>query len=57
MPSDLMAWYHRQESNLYLRLRRSPFYPLNYGGLGLDCNCRGSGGRRKISLAWSKRTV
>ncbi len=25
-------WYHRRESNPYLRLRRSPFYPLNYGG-------------------------
>ncbi len=29
----------RQESNLYLRLRRSPFYPLNYGGRGgRDCD-------------------
>jgi hypothetical protein len=25
-------WCPRQESNLHLRLRRSPFYPLNYGG-------------------------
>ena len=30
------AWRPRQESNLYLRLRRSPFYPLNYGGVGID---------------------
>ena len=27
-------WRPRQESNLHLRLRRSPFYPLNYGGAG-----------------------
>jgi hypothetical protein len=25
-------WSLRQESNLYLPLRRRPFYPLNYGG-------------------------
>ncbi len=31
------AWRPRQESNLYLRLRRSPFYPLNYGGAPGDC--------------------
>lgn len=24
-------WSPRQESNLYLALRRRPFYPLNYG--------------------------
>jgi hypothetical protein len=24
-------WSRRQESNLYLPLRRRPFYPLNYG--------------------------
>ena len=24
------SWYHRQESNLYLALRRRSFYPLNY---------------------------
>ena len=24
-------WSPRQESNLYLPLRRRPFYPLNYG--------------------------
>ena len=28
------GWYHRQESNLYLALRRRSFYPLNYGGEG-----------------------
>jgi hypothetical protein len=27
-----VPWYHRQESNLYLALRRRSFYPLNYGG-------------------------
>ena len=25
------GWSRRQESNLYLPLRRRPFYPLNYG--------------------------
>ena len=28
------GWCLRQESNLYLALRRRLFYPLNYGGLG-----------------------
>ena len=27
----LTLWSLRQESNLYLPLRRRPFYPLNYG--------------------------
>ena len=27
-----MRWCLRQESNLYLALRRRSFYPLNYGG-------------------------
>lgn len=26
-----VEWRSRQESNLYLPLRRRPFYPLNYG--------------------------
>ncbi len=26
-----LVWSRRQESNLYLALRRRPFYPLNYG--------------------------
>jgi hypothetical protein len=26
-----LKWSRRQESNLYLPLRRRPFYPLNYG--------------------------
>ena len=30
--SDSIIWYHQQESNLYLALRRHSFYPLNYGG-------------------------
>jgi hypothetical protein len=29
-----LPWRLRQESNLYLALRRRPFYPLNYGGVG-----------------------
>jgi hypothetical protein len=28
----VIGWYHQQESNLYLALRRHSFYPLNYGG-------------------------
>ena len=28
-------WRPRQESNLYLALRRRSFYPLNYGGNAL----------------------
>ena len=29
----MLPWSLRQESNLYLPLRRRPFYPLNYGGM------------------------
>lgn len=29
-----LSWPLRQESNLYLTLRRGPFYPLNYKGKG-----------------------
>ncbi|MEN9843652.1 MAG: hypothetical protein RLZZ612_1481 [Pseudomonadota bacterium] len=32
MRLDMGIWYHQQESNLYLALRRHSFYPLNYGG-------------------------
>lgn len=32
LPRHVSNWRPRQESNLHLRLRRSPFYPLNYGG-------------------------
>ena len=28
------GWSPRQESNLYLALRRRSFYPVNYGGNG-----------------------
>src|SRR6186713_2753369 len=28
---SILFWSRRQESNLYLPLRRRPFYPLNYG--------------------------
>lgn len=31
-----LVWRSRQESNLYLPLRRRPFYPLNYGSNNLD---------------------
>ena len=30
--TEQINWYHQQESNLYLALRRHSFYPLNYGG-------------------------
>ena len=40
----LKNWHHRQESNLYLPLRRRLFYPLNYDGKswlrGQDSNLR-----------------
>ena len=29
---EMIQWYHQQESNLYLALRRHSFCPLNYGG-------------------------
>ena len=32
----IVNWYHQQESNLYLALRRHSFYPLNYGGGGRE---------------------
>ena len=32
--SNALEWSRRQESNLYLALRRRPFYPLNYGEAG-----------------------
>ena len=32
-PWRALGWCLRQESNLYLALRRRPFYPLNYGGV------------------------
>ena len=30
---EAWVWCLRQESNLYLALRRRSFYPLNYGGM------------------------
>jgi hypothetical protein len=30
-PMQMCLWSRRQESNLYLALRRRSFYPLNYG--------------------------
>lgn len=32
----IVQWRPRQESNLYLALRRRSFYPLNYGGVGTE---------------------
>ena len=34
------AWSRRQESNLYLPLRRRPFCPLNYGESGAHFGMR-----------------
>ena len=34
---DVADWSPRQESNLYLALRRHLFYPLNYGEMDI-CN-------------------
>lgn len=33
----MQDWSLRQESNLYLALRRHSFYPLNYEEAGGDC--------------------
>ena len=51
-PNEAGVWCLRQESNLYLALRRRPFYPLNYGGEGCDFGMRpsGAGGRAKHSI-------
>ena len=35
----MSPWYHQQESNLYLALRRHSFYPLNYGGTAAIVVC------------------
>ena len=40
------GWPPRQESNLYLPLRRRPFYPLNYGGSGPDSRIPPGTGRK-----------
>jgi hypothetical protein len=32
-------WSRRQESNLHLSLRRTPFYPLNYGEQSIAYQC------------------
>ena len=42
---EAKAWSRRQESNLYLALRRRSFYPLNYGE-GQSCQDRRSAGLR-----------
>lgn len=34
--NERQSWWPQQESNLHLSLRRTPFYPLNYGAAG-DC--------------------
>jgi hypothetical protein len=34
VPRVRREWSPRQESNLYLALRRRPFYPLNYEEAG-----------------------
>ena len=39
--SKICAWSPRQESNLYLALRRHLFYPLNYGEDGTGMRRRG----------------
>jgi hypothetical protein len=52
------AWRHRQESNLHLRLRRSLFYPLNYGGSAADSGTRAAAEpaspRRQIQIRSSE---
>ena len=49
----LRRWRPRQESNLHLRLRRSPFCPLNYGGVTTDllmAASRGVSFRRQVQI-------
>lgn len=36
-------WYPQQELNLCLRLRRRPFFPLNYAGIAISMSHRESG--------------
>gem|GEM_PF-3039090 len=33
---EIPLWYPRGESNAYLRNRNPKFYPLNYGGFGVQ---------------------
>jgi hypothetical protein len=37
------VWYPQQELNLCLRLRRRPFFPLNYAGNAISMSHRESG--------------
>ena len=37
MRYEIITWSPRQESNLYLALRRHSFYPLNYEEAAGDC--------------------
>ena len=53
-------WRARQESNLYLELRRLLFYPLNYGREARYCSvfaAKNSGGEPKAEPASSTLTV
>jgi hypothetical protein len=47
--SWLQVWSRRQESNLYLPLRRRPFYPLNYGERAARILACGSGASGRSS--------
>ena len=48
-------WCLRQESNLYLRLRRSLFYPLNYGSGVATVNVMAPGRQRAYMRTESRR--
>ena len=49
-----LHWSRRQESNLYLPLRRRPFYPLNYGERERRDSLMGAGAGLQLSSARSR---
>lgn len=48
---DSIVWYHQQESNLYLALRRHSFYPLNYGGTSWQV------AKKTNCMRWQERLI
>ncbi|CAG9250135.1 hypothetical protein BCEP4_1250052 [Burkholderia cepacia] len=49
-----LGWSPRQESNLYLALRRRLFYPLNYGERHVRMIARKNANRTAV---WTARRV
>jgi hypothetical protein len=46
----IQVWSRRQESNLYLALRRHSFYPLNYDETVSNCKARTTSDRVQAKL-------